>query len=251
MRETTELIELLDAADLVPAAVTLRARTYDLLALAPGATVADVGCGAGRAVTELAGRGLKAVGVDLSEQMIGVARERWPELDFRLGDAFHLPFEDGELAGYRADKVLHDLPDTGRAVKEARRVLAPGGRIVLAGQDWDGFVIEAEDAELTRTIVRTRAAQVPSPRAARGHRNLLLEAGFQDVTAEAHTGIFTGTGMLPLLTGLASAALAAGAITREQHDAWTAEQRERASADLMFLAVPIFVAAGTAPGLQP
>ncbi|MFG1708682.1 methyltransferase domain-containing protein [Nonomuraea sp. M3C6] len=46
---------------------------------------------------------------------------------FRVGDAYDLPLEDGTVAGYRADKVFHDLPDTEKARAEARRVLVPGG----------------------------------------------------------------------------------------------------------------------------
>ena len=58
----------------------------------------------------------------------------------------------------------HVLDDPARAAGEARRVLAPGGRIVLIGQDWDTFVIDADDAALTRTIVHARADLVPTPR---------------------------------------------------------------------------------------
>ncbi|MEU8149944.1 hypothetical protein [Nonomuraea sp. NPDC048901] len=57
---------------------------------------------------------------------------------------------------------------------------APGGRIVLIGQDWDTLVIDSDDPALTRTIVHARADQVTSPRAARSYRNLLLDAGFED-----------------------------------------------------------------------
>src|SRR3954471_712416 len=121
------LIRRLDTADAMPGAADLRARSYELLQPIPDALVADVGCGAGRAVAELTERGAKAVGVDGSERMVAVARRRWPGADVRLADAYALPFGDGELAGYRADKVYHELDDPDRAAAEARRVLAPGG----------------------------------------------------------------------------------------------------------------------------
>lgn len=78
------------------------------------------------------------------------------------------------------------------------------------------LVVDADEAALTRTIVRARASLIPSPRAARGHRGLLLDAGLREVTTEAHTTVLTGPGTLPLLTGLAQSACAAGAITRDQ-----------------------------------
>jgi ubiquinone/menaquinone biosynthesis C-methylase UbiE len=209
--------------------------------------VVDVGCGAGRAVAELADQGVRVTGIDVSDQMIALARERWPHGEFRVGDAYALPLDDGEAAGYRADKVIHVLADPGRALAEARRVLVSGGRIVLCGQDWDTFVIDSSDPELTRAIVRERAGQVASPRAGRQYRNLLLDAGFRDVTAEVHTGVFTDASFLPVLTRLAEACRERGAITRAQADAWIAGQRERARTDRLFAAVPFFMAAATSP----
>jgi SAM-dependent methyltransferase len=247
------LIPQLDAVDESPGAAALRARSYDLLRTnrtnrtIQGALVVDVGCGAGRAVAELADQGVQVMGIDLSDQMIALARERWPHGEFRVGDAYALPLPDGEAAGYRADKVIHALADPGRALAEAQRVLAPGGRIVVCGQDWDTFVTDSSDPELTRTIVAKRADQVPSPRAARQYRNLLLDAGFRDVTVEVHTGVFTGGSFLPVLTRLAEVCCEHGEITRAQADTWIADQRERARSDRLFAAVPIFMAAATSP----
>jgi ubiquinone/menaquinone biosynthesis C-methylase UbiE len=246
--EATEaLIAQLDAVDESPGAAALRARSYELLRAAWGALVVDVGCGAGRAVAELADQGLPVMGIDVSDQMIALARERWPHGPFRVGDAYALPLEDGEAAGYRADKVIHALADPRRALAEARRVLAPGGRIVACGQDWDTFVTDSSDPELTRTIVARRADQVPSPRAARQYRNLLLDSGFRDVTVEVHTGVFTGGSFLPVLTRLAEVCCEHGAITPAQAGTWIADQRERARVDRLFAAVPIFMAAATSP----
>ncbi|KAF5990726.1 SAM-dependent methyltransferase [Streptomyces sp. WAC00263] len=244
---TDGLIALLDAADRLPGAAGLRARSYELLGVAPGAAVVDVGCGAGRAVAELNEQGLKAVGVDPDERMIAVAKARWPDADFRIAGAYDVPFADATMDGCRADKVFHELTEPERALAETRRILTPGGRIVLVGQDWDSFVIDSDDPALTRSIVHARADLVPGPRAARRYRNLLLAAGFEEVTVEVHTGVFTGPAMLPVLVGLAEGACSAAAVSRARVDGWIAEQRARAEADLMFLALPMFVAAATAP----
>ncbi|MFF4728753.1 methyltransferase domain-containing protein [Streptomyces mirabilis] len=206
----------------------------------------DVGCGAARAIAELTEHGLKAVGVDPDERMIAVAKARWPDADFRIAGAYELPFADVTMDGYRADKVFHELFEPERALAEARRILAPGGRIMLVGQDWDSFVIDSDDPALTRSVVRAPADLVPGPRTARRYRNLLL-AGFEEVTVEVHTGVFTGPAMLPVLVGLAEGACSAGAVSRARVDVWIAEQRARAEADRMFLALPMFVAAATAP----
>ncbi|AVT31079.1 SAM-dependent methyltransferase [Plantactinospora sp. BC1] len=243
--DTENLIRLLDAAENTPDAVTLRARSYELLRPYPGATVLDVGCGAGRAVAELARQGARAIGVDLDPAMLAAARSRFPDLDVRAADAAELPLPDGQAHGYRADKVYHVLPDPSAALAEARRVLAPGGRIVLLGQDWDTLVIDSDQPELTRRIVHARADTVPHPRIARAYRNLLLDSGFHDVEVEVHTLVFTDAAMRPMLAGHADAARQTGAVSAEQAEAWIAEQTRRAATARLLVALPIFVAAAT------
>ncbi|CAL9371238.1 2-methoxy-6-polyprenyl-1,4-benzoquinol methylase, mitochondrial [Streptomyces sp. enrichment culture] len=240
---TGDLIARLDAAERLPGAAGLRELTYELLGDAT--SVVDVGCGAGRAVAELAARRVTAVGVDSDARMIGIARSRWPHADLRVGDAYRLPLPDHAVEGYRADKVFHELADPRRALAEAHRVLAPGGRVVLAGQDWDTVVIDSDDPALTRTLVHARADLVTAPRAARAHRALLLDAGFHRVTAEVRTSVLTGPEALPLLTALAGATVSAGAVGRDRAEAWTAEQRARAAEGRLFVALPVFVASAT------
>jgi ubiquinone/menaquinone biosynthesis C-methylase UbiE len=224
------LLSILDAYDDLSQARDLRERTYDGL----GETVVDVGCGAGRAVGELAALGVRAIGVDLDPEMIEAARNRWPGCEFHVGDATALPIEDGSVTGYRADKVLHTLPEPELAVVEARRVLASGGRAVLVGQDWDAMVVDAADPVLTRALVHARADGMASPRVARRYRNLLLDHGFRDVTIEVHTIVFTDAVVLPML----------GTIGEGD---WLADQVARARDDRLFVAIPMFLAAGVAP----
>ncbi|WP_205826031.1 methyltransferase domain-containing protein [Microbispora catharanthi] len=241
------LIRLLDVADASAGAAALRARSYELLHIAPGVRAVDVGCGTGRAVAEMNERGAEAVGIDASVQMIDEGRRRRPDLDLRVGDAYELSLPDGSVAAYRADKVYHELDDPAKALGEAFRVLTPGGRIALIGQDWESFIIDSDTPAITRTIVQARADTVPNPRAARRYRNLLLDAGFEDVAVEVRTGIFTDATMLPMLSGIAEGASAAGALDREQADMWTAEQATRAKAGRLFLAIPLFLASAGRP----
>lgn len=222
------LLTLLDALDDLPQARNLREHTYQTL----GDTVVDVGCGSGRAVGELAARGVRAIGIDLAPAMVEVAIERWPTSEFHVADATALPLDDGSVTGYRADKVLHALAEPERAVIEARRVLAGNGRAVLIGQDWDTFVIDSDDPGLIRTLVHARADRMPNPRVARRYRNLLLDNGFVNVTVEVHTIVWTDAACLPILADIGDGA-------------WLDEQAARARADRLFVAIPIFLAAGT------
>lgn len=227
----SNLLATLDAADARPAAVKIRTRSYRLLGDLAGRTVLDAGCGAGRAVDELAGLGARAIGIDHDADMIAVARERWPSREFRVGDICDLPFESGSVDGYRADKVLHALDDPTRAVAEAHRVLAPEGRIVLLGQDWAFLAVDSDRPDVTRRLVQARADALPSPRAARRFRALLLDAGFTDPVVEVHTMVFTGEDGFALVRRIGD------------DEGWLAEQVERARTDRLFVAVPMILAA--------
>ena len=243
--DTDTLIRQLDAAETLPAAARLRARSYQLLRLPPDATVVDVGCGAARAVAELAEHAARAIGVDLDPAMLAAARRRFPGIDVRAADAAELPLGDGQAHGYRADKVYHVLPDPDAALAEARRVLVPGGRIALLGQDWDTLVIDSDQPELTRRIVHARADTIPHPRIARAYRNLLLDAGFHDVDIEVQTLALTGTAVLPVPVGHATVARQAGGITSDEAESWISEQTRRAHDDRLLVAIPMFLATAT------
>ena len=98
--------------------------------------VADVGCGTGRLTDFLAGRGIDVVGVDLSPGMIDVARRSYPALRFEVGSMTALDLPDGRLSGVLAWYSIIHTPPEGLpvVVAELRRVLAPGGHLLLGFQ---------------------------------------------------------------------------------------------------------------------
>lgn len=241
-------LEILLTFDRQPESVQLRRRSYELLKVEPGRRVVDVGCGGGTAVAELAGIGADAVGIDAAEEAVAFAHEQHPSCRFEVGDAQQLRFADESLDGYRAEKLYHALDDPDKACAEARRVLVPGGRIVLVGQDWEFFAVESDDPALTRTILTSSAAEIAHGRVARRYRNMLLDAGFDDVSCEAHTAVLTDpTLALFTVTRLAGGAVRAGAVSDAQAEAWLDDQRRRAERDRLLVAIPLFLAAGRRP----
>ena len=105
-----------------------------------GPDVADVGCGTGRLDPYLAAQGLVPRGVDLSPEMITVARREQPQFSYEIADLRRLPFADASQAGLLGWYSLMYLPPEDRtaAFAELARVVMPGGYLVTAFKAGDG-----------------------------------------------------------------------------------------------------------------
>jgi SAM-dependent methyltransferase len=126
---------LADALDHMPADRAVLGLFCDLtLAAGLGASVGDIGCGTGRLEPYLAARGLSLRGVDLSPEMIRVARRDHPGFGFDVADLRELPFEVASLDGVVCWYSLMYLTPSDRpaAFSELARVLKPGGYLVTA-----------------------------------------------------------------------------------------------------------------------
>ena len=118
------------AEDVVEAAVR------DIAGEQPLHAVLDLGTGTGRMLELLAPLAERAVGIDQSPAMLNVARTRLERaglrnVQLRQGDIYALPIERNGYDLVIVHQVLHYLDDPGRAVREAARVLRPGGRLLV------------------------------------------------------------------------------------------------------------------------
>lgn len=106
----------------------------DLVHADGGGPVADLGCGTGRVTSFLATAGLDVSGVDLSPEMLEIARREHPELRFSQGSLLQLDLPDGELAGAVAwYSIIHTPPELmPKVYAELFRVVRPGGHLQLA-----------------------------------------------------------------------------------------------------------------------
>lgn len=116
--------------------------------LSPGARVLDVGCAAGRDTRILKDKGYDAVGSDLAERLLDIARQQNPDIEFALADMRKLPFADNSFDAVWASAVLHHLTQTEMpdALREFHRVLAPGGIVYIHTKAGEGRLETSESS---------------------------------------------------------------------------------------------------------
>ncbi|HYM09388.1 MAG TPA: methyltransferase domain-containing protein [Bryobacterales bacterium] len=102
--------------------------------LARGKRVLDAGCGAGYGAARLAACARRVVGLDIAAEAVDAARQQYalPRLEFLRADCRDLPFASGSVDLIVAFEVIEHLEQWERLLAETRRVLAPGGELILS-----------------------------------------------------------------------------------------------------------------------
>jgi SAM-dependent methyltransferase len=121
----------------------------DLAGNVAGRRILDAGCGSGPMFAALRDRGAGVSGFDLSTTMVELARRRLgQEADLRVADiGAPLPYADGAFDDIVAALVLHYLEDWSAPLAELRRVLKPGGRLIMAVNHPGIFKLMYPDAD--------------------------------------------------------------------------------------------------------
>ena len=105
--------------------------TRTTLALGPADQLLEVGCGGGLLLHDALVTGASVTGLDNSEEMVALARERAPGADVVLAKAERLPFADGAFSAIAMSVVFFFLEDPVGVLRECRRVLRRGGRVAV------------------------------------------------------------------------------------------------------------------------
>lgn len=222
-----------------------RERTLEAIAPSPGECIVDVGCGPGllsRAIAEAVGPDGMVLGLDLSGPMLGLARARCagvPQVGLAAADAVRLPVASGVADAVAATQVLLYVERPETAITEMRRILRPGGRVVIVETDWQTAVVTAEDAALTRRMFDGWDRAVPSPRLPQRLLPLLRDAGFDAVRVRAVPVLSTRYDAVgyagTMLDQCAAAAVSGGRTSEQEARDWRAGIEQRAEAgDFLF-----------------
>ena len=157
--------------------------------LGKGETVLDLGCGAGfdvfLAAKEVGNEG-KAIGVDMTPDMINEAREiardnNFKNVEFRLGEIENIPAADKTADVIISNCVINLSPDKPKVYREAHRVLKAGGRIAISD-----VVKKKEFPEEIKANLENYSSCITGAITVEKLREYLKEAGFSDISIEPH-----------------------------------------------------------------
>jgi SAM-dependent methyltransferase len=249
------------AAYLDRAAGVFAARRHGWIAkldLKAGQTVLDAGSGMGevtQALSELVAPGGRAVGLDLSTELVARARQRAsaiPHVEFEVGDVTALSFQSESFDAVYCERVFQHLADPEAAMGELFRVLRGGGRLVAIDPDFARSVIDADDVELSDLLTSAVRLSVANPTSGRQLRSRMVRAGFVDVILEATLLIMTDAAALRALSPRPPRArvdelVTSGKITSERADAYLADQDARETEGRFLSAVPHYSLSGLKP----
>jgi SAM-dependent methyltransferase len=173
---------------------------YLLPYLGPGMSVLDVGCGPGTITADLAALVApgRVIAVEITPEPLAdaaaeIARRGLTNVDFVVGDVHALEFADGRFDVVHAHQVLQHVADPVHALREMRRVCAPGGTVAARDSDYAAFAWYPlapdldEWLDLYRRIARANGGE---PDAGRRLLAWARAAGFDDVTATSTTWCF-------------------------------------------------------------
>jgi SAM-dependent methyltransferase len=159
---------------------------YLLGRLDPGMSLLDVGCGPGTITADLAGRVRHVTAIDTAADVLDQAARRAPgNVTFAVGDVHALAFADGTFDVVHAHQVLQHVADPVAALREMRRVCAPGGIVAARDADYSGFIWYPQPAalDLWRDLYqRVARANRGEPDAGRRLLSWAQQAGFGDLT---------------------------------------------------------------------
>jgi arsenite methyltransferase len=250
----------LEAMDEIGDARRRRELARAALAAAPGERILDVGCGPGFYCAELlaeVGESGAVTGVDSSPAMLALAARRCAghdNVELLEGEALTLPVPDESFDAALTVQVIEYVADVEKALAELRRVLRPGGRVLVWDIDWDTLSLYSGDAELSERVIRAWDEHLAHRTVPRTLAGRLRAAGFAEVSMSAHAFATLGhdpdswaAALVPFI-GMFVAGRAG--VSEQQAQAWVAEQRQLAERGDFYIACLQFCFTARKP-LQP
>ena len=232
----------------------LRAHLTAQMELLPGTAFCDVGCGTGAELARLAavvGPSGRAVGVDPSPTMIDESRDRAAEVgvtvELHAVDGRATGLDAGSFDSVRIERVVQHVGDLPGFLAEARRILRPGGRVVVADTDWGSLMIHPGDPDLVKRVKSvSEGGPWAEPWAGRKLHAGLKAAGFVDIVSTPFV-VNAEPGFMQAMAGVHTRLSTAGVATDDELRAYADAMEAALSDGSGVWAFTMFVASGRRP----
>jgi len=174
-----------------PEVINQRMQTLSAMSLRSGERVLDAGCGTGlliQGMVSAVGENGQIVGIDFSNDMLDVARERFQSIDrvsLQQASVTDLPLESESFDAASCTQTLLYVDDVEKAISELYRVLKPGGRIAVLETDWRGLVLNSEDDAISNRVIDAWDNGVASPNLPVKLTLMLQKQGFTAISTKA------------------------------------------------------------------
>jgi ubiquinone/menaquinone biosynthesis C-methylase UbiE len=193
-------------------------------------------------------------GLDQDDEILLEARRRSERSDLPLtfvhGDVQQLAFADGTFTRCRSERMFQHVTDHHAAMGELARVLRPGGLAVVYDTDWETLIVDADDWETTRALMRVHGTRLRHSWIGRMLPGLMREAGLYDISIVPRTLMFRDLALTEkshTLRRTADIAIAEKRVTPEAVEAWFADLQQRDAEGRFFCAVTSFIVQGRKP----
>lgn len=252
-RQFTSRLDAMHAIDFFQ---VYKRQTFTLMRVGAGSRVGDIGCGTGedaKKLSELVGAHGTVTGIDVSEAMLSEAKLRYADLRnvaFVLSSADSVDAPTAYFDAVRLDRVLTHVPDIPTVFAELRRIVKPGGRIVISEPDMHGVWQSSRHPQISAKIFGAIADSCTQPYAARDLYHAFTDAGLIEVELHLHAAAMADPSAADIILNFEATIremLAASSLTIEESTLWIEEFEEQKKRARFIGGITVFVVASTNP----